>query len=56
MDTVNNDAIRQECQKKEMEYSGELEEECGVCQTTMSVCVFHVLLELTWNIKMAFNF
>lgn len=35
---------------------GELEEESGVWQTTMCVCVFHVLIDLAWNIKMAFNF
>lgn len=34
----------------------ELEEEWGVWQTTMSVFVFHVLIDLPWNIKMACNF
>lgn len=32
--------------KREVEASGELEEESGVWRTTMRVCAFHVLIEL----------
>lgn len=35
---------------------GELEEERGVWQTTVCVCVFHVLIDPHLNIKTAFNF
>lgn len=34
----------------------ELEEGSRVWQTTVHVCVFHVLIDLPWNIKTAFNF
>lgn len=56
LDRVNNDAIRQECQKREVEVFGELKVERGAWQTAVFVFVFNVLIDLPWNIKMAFNF
>lgn len=41
---------------REVEVMEKLEEERGVWQTTMCVSVFHVLIDLPWIIKMAFNF
>ena len=58
LDRVNNDAIRQECQKREVEVFWRIRggEEKSVADYNACLCVCHVLIDLPWNIKIAFNF